>query len=161
MRQPPASVQLVDTSRRSGAFNILEQIQRSNDFVQAADSQFQPIPFTIYWSERNQRQPGSIKDGMVGTTYFNLATSTAYVLGDRNTDSDEFDDSVLIHEYAHMLAAKFSRDDSIGEIAPAWRQSRSAGGVVRRLGQFLLCCGSQRSHLQRLHRSRRRQCHSL
>src|SRR6185436_16154058 len=112
MRQPPATVQLVDVTRRSGAFNILEQIQRSNDFVQAADSQFQPIPFTIYWSERNQRQLGSIKDGLVGTTYFNLATSTAYVLGDRNTDSDEFDDSVLIHEYAHMLAAKFSRDDS-------------------------------------------------
>ena len=26
---------------------------------------------------------------------------------DRSTDSDEYDDSVLIHEYAHMLAAGF------------------------------------------------------
>src|SRR6185436_4366677 len=45
---------------------------------------------------------------------FNPTTNSAYILGDRNTDSDEFDDSVLLHEYAHLLAAKFSRDDSNG-----------------------------------------------
>jgi hypothetical protein len=118
MRERPASVQLVDTTRKSGAFNILEQIQRSNDFVQAADPLFAPIPFTIFWSERNQKKFGNLKDGLVGTTHFSLTDSTAYVLGDRNTDSDEFDDSVLIHEYAHMLATKFSRDDSIG----GWHQ---------------------------------------
>jgi len=114
MRERPARVPLVDRARKSGAFNILEQIQRSNDFVHSADSQFQPFPFTIFWSERNQNKFGSIRDGFVGTTYFSLSTGTAFVLGDRSTDSDEYDDSVLIHEYAHMLAAKFSRDDSIG-----------------------------------------------
>jgi hypothetical protein len=116
MRDRPRRVSLVDKTRRSGAFNILDQIQRANDFVHASDPQFQPFPFTIFWSERNQKQPGilSPKDGFIATTFFSLASSTAYVLGDRNTDSDEYDDSVLIHEYAHMLAAKFSRDDSIG-----------------------------------------------
>jgi hypothetical protein len=114
-RERPWRVSLVDKSRKSGAFNILEQIQRANDFVHAADPQFQPFPFTIFWSERNQKQSGgNIKDGFIGTTSFSLTSSTAYILGDRNTDSDEYDDSVLIHEYAHMLAAKFSRDDSIG-----------------------------------------------
>ena len=114
MRERPWRVSLVDKTRRSGAFNILEQIQRANDFVHAGDSQFLPFPFVIFWSDRNQNKPGSIKDGLVGTTFFSLTSSTAYILGDRNTDSDEYDDSVLIHEYAHMLAAKFSRDDSIG-----------------------------------------------
>jgi len=114
MREPHAKVPVVDRSRTSGAFNILEQIQRANDFVHAADPQFGAFPFTIFWSERNQKKSGSIKDGLVGTTFFSLPSGTAYVLGDRNTDSDEYDDSVLIHEYAHMLAAKFSRDDSIG-----------------------------------------------
>jgi hypothetical protein len=112
--RPRRAVQLTDRTRKSGAFNILEQIQRANDFVRASDPQFLPFPFTIFWSERNQKQYGSIKDGLVGTTFFSLSSSTAYILGDRNTDSDEYDDSVLIHEYAHMLAAKFSRDDSIG-----------------------------------------------
>lgn len=114
MRERPWRVPLADKTRASGAFNILEQIQRANDFVHATDPQFQPFPFTIFWSERNQNKFGSIKDGLVGTTFFSLTSSTAFILGDRNTDSDEYDDSVLIHEYAHMLAAKFSRDDSIG-----------------------------------------------
>jgi len=114
MRNRPLRVTLVDKTRKSGAFNILEQIQRANDFVHAADPQFQPFSFVIFWSERNQNKSGSYKEGLVGTTFFSLTSSTAYILGDRNTDSDEYDDSVLIHEYAHMLAAKFSRDDSIG-----------------------------------------------
>ena len=114
MRERPWRVALVDRTRRSGAFNILEQIQRANDFVHAAQPQFQPFPLTMFWSERNQNRTGSIRDGYVGTTFFNFNNSTAFILGDRNTDSDEYDDSVLMHEYAHMLAAKFSRDDSIG-----------------------------------------------
>jgi pre-peptidase len=115
-RDHPSAVPLTDRTRKSGAFNILEQVQRANDFVRASDPQFLPFPFTIFWSERNQRSfgPTNIKDGLVGTTFFSFTSSTAYILGDRNTDSDEYDDSVLIHEYAHMLAAKFSRDDSIG-----------------------------------------------
>lgn len=115
MRDRPRRVLLADRTRRSGAFNILEQIQRANDFVHAADSQFQPFPFVMFWSERNQKSVViNMKEGLVGTTFFSLTSSTAYILGDRNTDSDEYDDSVLIHEYAHMLAAKVSRDDSIG-----------------------------------------------
>jgi hypothetical protein len=55
-----------------------------------------------------------VTGGQIRTTFFNLSTNTAYVLGDRNSDSDEFDDSVILHEYAHMLAARFSRDDSPG-----------------------------------------------
>jgi hypothetical protein len=51
---------------------------------------------------------------LVGTTYFNYTNNTAFVLGDRNTDSDEFDDSVIVHEYGHLIAARFSRDDSPG-----------------------------------------------
>jgi hypothetical protein len=112
-----SGIQLTDRTRKSGAFNILEQIQRANDFVHASDPQFLPFGFTVFWSERNQRSSIaniSLKDGLVGTTSFNLSLGTANVLGDRNTDSDEYDDSVLLHEYAHMLAAKFSRDDSIG-----------------------------------------------
>jgi len=98
---------LADRSRVSGAFNILEMIQRSNELVHIADnSLIMPAP-TIYWSTGNTK-------AIIGTTYFNLASNTAYILGDRNVDSDEFDDSVIIHEYGHMVAARFSRDDSPG-----------------------------------------------
>ena len=106
---------VIDTSRISGAFNILDDVQRGNALVARADSQLIPPPLTIYWSEKNTDTVlGRLTGGLINTTFFSLATNTAYVLGDRDTDSDEFDDSVILHEYAHMLAARFSRDDSPG-----------------------------------------------
>ena len=114
MREQPSSLLLVDTTRLSGAFNILEMIQRGNDLMRAADPQLAPPAVTVFWSIRNTSRFGDIKEGQVGTTYFNLSTNTAFVLGDRAVDSDEFDDSVILHEYAHMLAVRFSRDDSPG-----------------------------------------------
>src|SRR5207237_820268 len=113
-RQTIPKVVIADNSRLSGAFNILEMIQRSNDAVRLADVTVIPPPIAIFWSTRNTPRAGNIAQGLVGTTYFNYTDNTAFVLGDRNFDSDEFDDSVIIHEYAHMLAARFSRDDSPG-----------------------------------------------
>ena len=108
-------LELIDTTRQAGAFNILDDVQRGNALAAQADPQFVPPPLTIYWSQNNNESVLSkLTGGAIKTTFFNLTTSTAYVLGDRGTDSDEFDDSVIIHEYAHMLAARFSRDDSPG-----------------------------------------------
>ncbi|MBI4472495.1 MAG: PPC domain-containing protein [Acidobacteria bacterium] len=109
------NVLIADTSRVSGAFNILEMIQLGNDVIRMADPGIVPPQITIYWSPRNvSSRDGTIAQGFVGTTYFNIASNTAFVVGDRSDDSDEFDDSVILHEYAHMLAARFSRDDSPG-----------------------------------------------
>jgi hypothetical protein len=107
-------VLLADTSRISGAFNILEMVQRANETIRMANPAIDPPPVTIFWSTKNTRRSGNIAQGFIGTSFFNVANNTAYILGDRNDDSDEFDDSVIVHEYGHMLAAKFSRDDSPG-----------------------------------------------
>src|SRR5262249_19818722 len=116
VQQQQGDVLLIDVNatplRISGAFNILETIQRGNDLIARADPRISPPAFTMFWSVRNTHSAGNPANGLVGGTYFNLSTGTAYILGDRATDSDEFDDSVLLHEYAHMLAVKFSRDDS-------------------------------------------------
>jgi hypothetical protein len=114
MRDPKSPLLLVDTTRLSGAFNILETIQRANELVRSADASVTPPAVTIFWSTRNTNRYGDASEGAVGTTYFSLATNTAFVLGDRAVDSDEFDDAVIFHEYAHMLAVQFSRDDSPG-----------------------------------------------
>src|SRR5215813_13320099 len=113
---------LADTARLSGAFNILETIQRANDtLTTTADPNIVPPAPTVYWSTRNWAGRGNINyaQGLIGTTTFNVGNNTAVVLGDRNdhgneSDSDEFDDAVILHEYAHLLAVKFSRDDSPG-----------------------------------------------
>lgn len=115
-RDPQPDLLLAETSRASGAFNILEMIQRGNDTIKMADPKITPPAVTVFWSTRNRKSSGNINiaQGLIGTTYFNISANQAYVLGDRNDDADEFDDAVIIHEYAHMLAAKFSRDDSPG-----------------------------------------------
>ena len=113
---------LADRSRLSGAFNILEMVQRANDTLRMSTDPNITLPApTIFWSPRNWTGDGNLNyaQGLIGTTTFNVATNTAVVLGDRNdhgdrSDSDEFDDAVIIHEYAHLLAARFSRDDSPG-----------------------------------------------
>ncbi len=98
-RDPLGTVVLVDNSRVSGAFNILEVVERGNETMRMADEAIIPPPVNIFWSTRNTN---------------NLSNNTAFILGDRADDSDEYDDSVIAHEYAHMLAARFSRDDSPG-----------------------------------------------
>ena len=113
-REPLGKLVLVDNSRLSGAFNILEMLQRANDTIRLADTKIVPPAFGIFWSTRNTPRSGNVREGLVGTTHFNFVNNTAFVLGDRTVDSDEFDDSVIAHEYAHMLAARFSRDDSPG-----------------------------------------------
>ena len=118
----PASeeiLELIDSTRQAGAFNILDGVQRGNALIAQADPQLIPPPLTIFWSQKNNESVISrLTGGQIKTTFFHLATNTAYVLGDRNTDSDEFDDSVILHEYAHMLA---------GALLPrrfAWRASQ-------------------------------------
>jgi hypothetical protein len=110
----PSTVWMAETSRRAGAFNILESIQRANDLIALSDPLWSTPGVTVFWSTRNTARSGNPSEGLVGTTRFNVSANTAYVLGDRAIDSDEFDDAVILHEYAHMIAARFSRDDSPG-----------------------------------------------
>jgi hypothetical protein len=114
MRDAPSNILLIDNTRVSGAFNILEAVQRGNDTVRLADPRTAPLPLTIFWSIRNAPRNGSVREGAVGMTHFDLNSGTAFIVGDRSIDSDEFDDSVILHEYAHLLAARFSRDESPG-----------------------------------------------
>ena len=55
--------------------------------------------------------------GQIGTTSFVPATQRArsiYVLGKENVDTDEYDASVIAHEWGHYYQSAFSRDDSPG-----------------------------------------------
>lgn len=103
-----------DSTRTSGAFNILEVVRQGNAYVGAVDPGLELPHLTIFWSPNNKNQNGNPFSGEIGGTFFNVSDSTAFILGDRTTDSDEFDDAVILHEYAHLLAARFSTDDSPG-----------------------------------------------
>ena len=112
--QQPAPLVATDESRLSGAFNILEVMRQGNRVLARVEPDLPVQGLTIYWSPLNSRDVGDSASGAIGGTFFDAASNTAFILGDRLGDSDEFDDAVILHEYAHMLAALFSSDDSAG-----------------------------------------------
>ena len=97
-----------DSTRISGAFNVLEVLRQGNEFLHETELNLALPALTIFWSPANTTASGNPVAGQIGGTFFNTANNSAFVLGDRNVDSDEFDDGVILHEYAHLLSSRFS-----------------------------------------------------
>jgi len=99
---------LATTSGIGGAFNILDALSLASEFVQGqsgcpgAGDPCIPSLVTAYW------EPGSSE----GTFYD--GKSAISILGGGGGDADEYDDSVIIHEYGHFILSQFSHDDSLG-----------------------------------------------
>ena len=91
--------------RSSAPFAILDSIISASLFVTAEDRSFNLRPLTVYWSADNTTSN-------VGTSYY--LADTIFVLGDANEDTDEFDQSVIIHEWGHYYQDVLSKDDSVG-----------------------------------------------
>jgi len=71
----------------------------------------------VFWSPSNAPSPGSVAAGQIGTTFFVDRGSNGreiYVLGKEDVDTDEYDTSVIAHEWGHYYQSAFSRDDSMG-----------------------------------------------
>lgn len=118
---------LIATARMSesaklegGAFNILAQIAKANDYLRSTlnDSTFVAPKVTVYW-----------KAGFNPYSYFGHAStplsfyrnglSELYILGGangdvKNSDTDHFDNSVILHEYGHFLEDMFAVSESPG-----------------------------------------------
>lgn len=103
-----------DASRVAGAFNILEAIRKANALIVNLEPGLELPPLTLFWSPLNTDDRENAAGRYIGGTSFFSEQGFAVILGDRWSDSDEFDDDVILHEYAHFLAARFSRDDSVG-----------------------------------------------
>lgn len=116
-----------------GAFNILDQLLNAQDYLRAetagcndpTSANFFPgcVPFlnaplvSVYWS------PGVSPGIYVGTTgsisFYLNGKRELYLQGGENgnitsSDMDQFDNSVIIHEYAHFLEDVYGRPDSPG-----------------------------------------------
>jgi len=99
-------------ARVSAPFAILDDIYKSVQKVVDVDSSAKFPPLTIGWSINNVPTFGSVEDGQIGTSHY--YDGSLFILGDANSDTDEFDDHVIVHEWGHYFEDKFSRSDSIG-----------------------------------------------
>ena len=117
--------------RASAPFAILDMLWSAKSVLQAAEPGLTLPPLDVYWSPLNSSDGTAACNGNpdpdtgnVGTTFYINGTIPAsagcsqtlpgiYVLGE-TSDSDEFDTSVIAHEFGHYFQDKFSRDDSMG-----------------------------------------------
>ena len=114
-----------DGALTGGAFNILDQIHIANDFLRENTkncSTYGCEPFTVapkvtvYWEKGVN--PGKYFDaGPV--SFYVKSQESLYLLGGlngdiENSDTDHFDNSIILHEYGHFIEHKFANTDSPG-----------------------------------------------
>jgi hypothetical protein len=94
---------VLEERRLAGAFNIAVVVGRANALLRSVDPLVELLDVEIRWDT-----------AYAGGTFFRERDGAAFINGDRSRDSDEFDDHVILHEYAHFLMAAHSRESSPG-----------------------------------------------
>ncbi|GAA4358857.1 carboxypeptidase-like regulatory domain-containing protein [Kangiella marina] len=101
------------TSTRAAApFNILDRVYVIIDKLQDVDANLTLDPLVINWSPNNIAESGDIANGRIGTSFY--TQDQIYLLGAQDSDTDEYDGHVIIHEWGHYFEDNNARSDSIG-----------------------------------------------
>jgi hypothetical protein len=100
------------TTRSAAPFAILDDIYIGVNRVAAAGNTENLSPLELHWSTKNSEADGDYDKGEIGTSFYD--GSAIYILGDANSDTDEYDPHVLLHEWGHYLEDELFRSDSLG-----------------------------------------------
>jgi len=100
-------------SRDAAPFAILDSINTVMSKVTSSNSNVEFPQLTVNWSSNNVAAGGDQSLGQIVTSNYD-GDSNLWILGDANSDTDEYDDHIIIHEWGHFFEDKFSRSDSIG-----------------------------------------------
>ncbi|MBX7231278.1 MAG: hypothetical protein K1X29_04235 [Bdellovibrionales bacterium] len=111
-----------------GAFNIFDQILEANIYLRAQVGNcsgtftgcldFTVAPkVTAYW--KPGFNPAEYQGGTSGSSYYLPGYNRIFILGGidedvNNSDTDHFDNSVIVHEYGHFLEDNYFTTDSPG-----------------------------------------------
>lgn len=99
-------------ARVSAPFAILDTIYTALQTVVSVDGAVNMDDADIFWSVKNSTASGVIANGEIGTSFY--SGDQIYILGTANSDTDEFDQHVLVHEWGHYFEDNLSRSDSVG-----------------------------------------------
>ena len=105
------------TTRVAGPFAVLDTIYTAQAKVLSVAPGTAFPQLRVFWSVNNLPAGGDRAQGQIGTTSFvsgGSGSRAIYVLGKENVDTDEYDASVVAHEWGHYYQSAFSRDDSPG-----------------------------------------------
>ena len=100
--------------RAAAPFAILDSIYSATLFVATEMPNATFPPLDAFWSVDNKAtSPTDIDAGDLPTSFYN-GQSQLFLLGMDGSDTEEFDDHVVVHEWGHYLEDNLSRSDSIG-----------------------------------------------
>lgn len=102
------------SERQSAPFAIADALYDSLQMVVEADPSVSLPPLDVFWSTRNVASRGDFSLGNIGSSLYSTGASAIYILGHANNDTDEFDNTVVQHEFGHFIEDKLSRSESIG-----------------------------------------------
>ncbi len=104
-------------TRAAAPFAISDTVLEVVEDIVAVDSTVAFTPLNILWSTNNRPASGNIANGEIGTSFFSFNQNNEpfiALLGAENTDTDEYDSHVIVHEFGHYFEGTLSRSDSIG-----------------------------------------------
>jgi len=105
------------SERQAAPFAIIDSIYTGMQKILSVDSDAKFPLLRANWSIHNTPSgsgtDGELRDGLIVTSHYGGADDL-YILGDKDSDTDEYDDHIIIHEWGHYFEAKFSRADNIG-----------------------------------------------
>lgn len=110
-------------ARAAAPFAILDSIYDAMQLVLQADNTATFEPLDVFWSVNNVPEAGDgttsesedIAAGRIGTSYYS-SDNKMFLLGAADSDTEEFDSHVIVHEWGHFFEDAFSRSDSIGGV---------------------------------------------
>jgi hypothetical protein len=105
------------TGTRSAApFAILDAIYSGMRLVLSVDPDAPFPPLDAFWSVNNITSAGTIDidSGELPSSFYRRDIDSLFLLGDAGSDTEEFDDHVVVHEWGHYFEDNFSRTDSVG-----------------------------------------------
>lgn len=100
--------------RSAAPFAILDAMYDAVQAIHAVDEQIVMPSLDVFWSPENISTNGRMEDGQIGTSFYSTYGPSIYLLGKENNDSDEYDRSVIQHEFGHYVQDQLGRSESPG-----------------------------------------------
>lgn len=103
-------------TRAAAPFSILDAIYETVNKIAVVDPNVNFPALQVYWSVNNVATPGDVTQGEIGTSSYTRTNGvpTIRILGDADSDTDEYDIHVVVHEFGHYFEDQLSRSDSPG-----------------------------------------------
>lgn len=102
-------------TRVAAPFAVLDSIYSAMQLILSVDPNADFAPLDAFWSINNAVSNNfDIDSGEMPTSFYSRNLDSLFILGDELSDTDEFDDHIIVHEWGHYFEDNFGRSDSVG-----------------------------------------------